>query len=136
MSRRKGILLGTVTIGLLVALVLVTCRIRTIPPAIELSTIALATVQLGPMPFVTASANDVQESALVLFVKRPFHINADSAGDVFVYRRGENRLVKFGVRFGRVCGDEIEIRSGLKAGDQVVISDLSAWDQFDDLRVR
>jgi HlyD family secretion protein len=30
----------------------------------------------------------------------------------------------------------IEVKSGLTAGDQVVLSDMSAWDAFDRVRLR
>ena len=40
------------------------------------------------------------------------------------------------VRVGRSSVNRIEILSGLNAGDQVVLSDMSAWDQFERIRLR
>ena len=40
------------------------------------------------------------------------------------------------VQLGRSSVNTIEIISGLSEGDQVVLSDMSAWDQFDRIRLR
>jgi HlyD family secretion protein len=40
------------------------------------------------------------------------------------------------VKFGRSSVNTIEILDGLKAGDRVILSDMSAWDGRDRLRIR
>ena len=40
------------------------------------------------------------------------------------------------VKVGRTSVNTIEIISGLAEGDQVVLSDMSAWDQFERIRLR
>lgn len=40
------------------------------------------------------------------------------------------------VRVGRSSVNTIEILSGLNEGDQVVVSDMSAWDAVDRVRLR
>jgi len=37
---------------------------------------------------------------------------------------------------GRSSVDRIEIREGLQQGDQVILSDMSAYDQFDRVKVK
>jgi HlyD family secretion protein len=39
------------------------------------------------------------------------------------------------VALGRASINLIEIRSGLEPGDLVVLSDTSAWDQYDEIRL-
>ena len=39
------------------------------------------------------------------------------------------------VRVGKVSVSTIEIRSGLGEGDKVVLSDMSAWDAYDRIRL-
>ena len=46
---------------------------------------------------------------------------------------GEARRVT--VKFGRAAMKDIEIASGLKEGDQIVLSDMSRWDGHDRLRI-
>ena len=40
------------------------------------------------------------------------------------------------VKLGRTSVNEVEIVSGLDAGDQVILSDMSAWDNFDRIRLK
>jgi hypothetical protein len=40
------------------------------------------------------------------------------------------------VQLGRSSVNTIEVVDGLAEGDQVVLSDMSAWDQFDRIRMR
>jgi hypothetical protein len=40
------------------------------------------------------------------------------------------------VKLGRVSVNEVEIVSGLNAGDQVILSDMSNWDAFDRVRLQ
>jgi HlyD family secretion protein len=39
------------------------------------------------------------------------------------------------VRIGRASADSVEVLGGLAAGDQVILSDMSAWERFDTLRL-
>jgi HlyD family secretion protein len=45
-------------------------------------------------------------------------------------------LVRRPVTFGHAAGTLIEVVSGVAPGDRVVVSDMSAWDAFDRLRLR
>ena len=40
------------------------------------------------------------------------------------------------VKFGRSSVNAIEVLSGLNEGDRVVLSDMSAWDAYDRVRLR
>jgi HlyD family secretion protein len=40
------------------------------------------------------------------------------------------------VKLGKSSVNTIEIASGLNVGDQVVLSDMSAWDAFERVRLR
>jgi hypothetical protein len=40
------------------------------------------------------------------------------------------------VKLGRTSVDTIEIISGLREGDQVILSDTSAWDNYNTVRLR
>jgi HlyD family secretion protein len=69
----------------------------------------------------------------VLHMARPVIGEAHATVSLFVVSGGEARRVT--VRFGRAGVKDIEIASGLGAGDQVVLSDMSKWDGVDRLRV-
>jgi hypothetical protein len=40
------------------------------------------------------------------------------------------------VTLGRVSVTAVEIRTGLMPGDQVILSDMSAWDAVDRVRIK
>lgn len=69
----------------------------------------------------------------VLYVARPAIGEAHATTSLFVIRDGEARRTP--VKFGRASLKEIEIASGLVAGDRVVLSDMSKWDGHDRLRI-
>ena len=39
------------------------------------------------------------------------------------------------MKLGRSSVKNVEIRGGLKEGDQVILSDMSQWDQVDRVRI-
>lgn len=69
----------------------------------------------------------------VLYVARPAIGEAHMTTSVFKIEGGEARRVT--VKFGRAALKDIEVASGLRAGDQVVLSDISRWDGIDRLRI-
>jgi multidrug efflux pump subunit AcrA (membrane-fusion protein) len=78
---------------------------------------------------------DLARTGDVLHVARPAIGEAHQTASLFVLTAGgEARRVA--VKFGRAAQKEIEIASGLAAGDQVVLSDMSRWDGTDRLRIQ
>jgi multidrug efflux pump subunit AcrA (membrane-fusion protein) len=70
----------------------------------------------------------------VLHVARPAIGEAHQTAALFVITRdGDAHRVP--VTFGRAAQKDIEIASGLRAGDQVVLSDMARWDGVDRLRI-
>ena len=71
----------------------------------------------------------------VLFVGRPAFGQEQSTVGLFkLDATGEASRAQ--VQLGRSSVNTIEVLGGLKEGDQVVLSDMSAWDQFDRIRLR
>lgn len=69
----------------------------------------------------------------VLHVSRPAIGEAHATAAVFKLVGGEAQRVT--VRFGRAALKDIEIASGLKEGDRIVLSDMSRWDGHERLRI-
>ncbi len=69
----------------------------------------------------------------VLFVARPAIGEAHMTTSVFRLSGDEAKRVT--VKFGRAALKDIEIASGLDAGDQIILSDISRWDGIDRLRI-
>ena len=76
----------------------------------------------------------VARIADVLHVARPAVGEARSLGTLFKLT-GDGTAVRVKVQYGRAAVKDIEIVSGLVAGDRVVLSDMSRWDGHDRLRV-
>jgi HlyD family secretion protein len=71
----------------------------------------------------------------VLFVGRPAFGQEQSTVGLFkLDATGEASRAQ--VQLGRSSVNTIEVISGLAEGDQVVLSDMSAWDQFERIRLR
>jgi HlyD family secretion protein len=77
---------------------------------------------------------EIERLADVLHVGRPAFGQPDS--DVRLFRvDAEGVAERVAVRLGRSSVNRIEIRQGLAAGDRVVLSDTSAYDQNDRIRL-
>jgi HlyD family secretion protein len=72
----------------------------------------------------------------VLYVGRPPVSQELSAASVFRLTADRHRAERIQVRFGKASVNAIEVRSGLRQGDEVILSDMSGWDDFDVVRLR
>jgi len=72
----------------------------------------------------------------VLFVGRPVHGQSDSTVGIFKLDEDGTDATRVNVKLGRSSVNTIEIVSGLKVGDKVILSDMSAWDSFDRIRLK
>jgi HlyD family secretion protein len=71
----------------------------------------------------------------VLFVGRPAFGQEQSTVGLFKLN-AEGEATRAQVQLGRSSVNTIEVLSGLAEGEQVVLSDMSAWDQFERIRLR
>ena len=71
----------------------------------------------------------------VLYVQRPVYGQANSLVGLFKLTPDGKEAIRVPVRIGRVSVQTVEIVEGLAVGDRVVLSDMSAWDGHDRLRL-
>jgi HlyD family secretion protein len=77
---------------------------------------------------------DIERLADVLYVGRPAYGQAESTVGIFrLMPNGEANRVQ--VKLGRSSVNQIEIVEGLRETDQVILSDMSAWDSYDRVRL-
>ena len=62
-----------------------------------------------------------------LSVPRPANVHANSTAAVFVLAPGASRALRQSVHFGLGSVDRIQVRSGLAPGEQLILSDTSAY---------
>jgi HlyD family secretion protein len=72
----------------------------------------------------------------VLFVGRPVHGQSDSTVGLFKLTEDGSEATRVNVKLGRSSVNTIEILDGLRVGDKVILSDMSAWDNFDRIRLK
>jgi len=77
---------------------------------------------------------DIERIPSVLYVGRPAFGQSDATVGIFkLSANGEASRIQ--VKLGRTSVNTIEVVDGLREGDQVVLSDMSAWDSYDRVRV-
>jgi HlyD family secretion protein len=72
----------------------------------------------------------------VLYVGRPAFGQEQSTVGLFKVDNVTGEATRAQVQLGRSSVNTIEVLGGLAEGQQVVLSDMSAWDQFDRIRLR
>jgi HlyD family secretion protein len=72
----------------------------------------------------------------VLYVGRPAFGQENSAVGLFRLDGSTGEAQRLQVQLGRSSVNTIEIKGGAQEGDQLVLSDMSAWDAFDRVRLR
>jgi HlyD family secretion protein len=72
----------------------------------------------------------------VLYVGRPAFGQEQSTVGLFKLDAATGEASRIQVQLGRSSVNTIEVMGGLAEGDSVVLSDMSAWDQFDRIRLR
>jgi multidrug efflux pump subunit AcrA (membrane-fusion protein) len=78
----------------------------------------------------------VDRLANVLFMGRPTIGNANSTIGIFRLEPDGRTAIRVTVQLGAASVNEVEIRSGLREGDVVILGDMSQWDSFDRIRLR
>ena len=92
---------------------------------------------LGARPDLSVDGTiELENLKDVLYVGRPVHGQSDSTIGLFKIDADGSEAQRVNVKLGRASVNTIEIVSGLKVGDKVILSDMSAWDNFDRIRLK
>jgi HlyD family secretion protein len=116
-------------------------RVVRIAPAAQNGTVEVEVSLPGTLP-AGARADlsvdgtiEVERLENVLYVGRPAFAQNNLTVGVFKLDPKSNTASRVPVTFGRASVTTIEIRQGLSAGDHVIISDMSAWDNVNKVRI-
>lgn len=117
-------------------------RVSRIDPAAREGTFTVDAALIGPLP---ASARpdlsvdgtiELERLDNVLHVGRPAFGQGHSTVSMFRLNPDGQEAARTPVVLGRYSVNTIEIVSGLREGDQVILSDTSAWDNYNVIRLR
>jgi HlyD family secretion protein len=116
-------------------------RVARIDPASQNGTVTVdvaldGALPKGARPDLTVDGTiELERLDDVLFVGRPAQAPPEGQVGLFRLEEGGHGAQRVKVTLGRSSVSTIEVREGLKVGDQVILSDTSAWDAFDRIRL-
>jgi len=117
-------------------------KVSRIDPAAREGTFVVDALLTGPLP---ASARpdlsvdgeiELERVQNVLYVGRPAFGQPQSTVSMFLLAPDGQEATRTPVVLGRSSVSIVEIVKGLKEGDQVILSDTSAWDNYQRIRLR
>lgn len=78
----------------------------------------------------------IEKLTNVLYVGRPVHGEPNSKISLFKEVDGGREAVQVPVEIGKTSVSTVEVDKGLNVGDVVILSDMSAYDNFDRIRIK
>jgi HlyD family secretion protein len=121
---------------------IVEARVRRIDPSVQQGAVGVEVALLGELPLGARPDLSVEGTIQierledVLYTGRPAYGQANSLVSIWKVVDGGRSAVRVPVRLGRSSVNTIEIVEGLAPGDVVILSDLSAYDAHDRVRLR
>ncbi|HKM89452.1 MAG TPA: efflux RND transporter periplasmic adaptor subunit [Candidatus Acidoferrales bacterium] len=113
-----------------------------IDPSVVNGTVTVDVLFKGPLPdgaradLTVDGTIELERMADVIYVGRPAFGQEESTVGLFKLVDNGQDATRVQVKLGKSSVNTIEIRGGLKPGDQVILSDMSAWDKYDTIRLR
>jgi HlyD family secretion protein len=117
-------------------------RVSRIDPSAQNGTVTVDVALEGELPrgarpdLSVDGTIELERLENVLFVGRPAFGQEQSTVGLFRLDPESGEATRAQVQLGRSSVNTIEVLNGLGEGDQVVLSDMSAWDQFERIRLR
>lgn len=115
-------------------------QVLRIDPAVQNGTVQVDVELTGALPagarpdLSVDGTIEIERLADVLHVGRPAF--GQPGGQTTLFRlNGDGSALRVPVRLGRASVNLVEVEQGLAEGDVVILSDTSAWDQHDRIRV-
>jgi HlyD family secretion protein len=117
-------------------------RVIRIDPSAQQGTVTVDVELIGELPrgarpdLSVDGTIELERLTNVLYVGRPAFGQEQSTVGLFKLDTTTGEASISQVQLGRSAVNTIEVLGGLAEGDQVILSDMSAWDQFDRIRLR
>ena len=112
-----------------------------VDPAVQQGTVQVDVALIGPLPkgarpdLSVDGTVELERLVDILYVGRPAYGQAESTIGLFRILEDGKTAVRVQVQLGRSSVSTIEIVHGLNENDQVILSDTSAWDSYDRIRL-
>jgi len=116
-------------------------EVSRVDPAVQNGTVTVDVKLTGDLPkgarpdLSVDGTIDLEKLQDVLYVGRPAFGQENSTISMFKLDPSGNGATRVQVKTGRASVNQIQIESGLKEGDTVILSDMSRWDNTDRVRL-
>ena len=116
-------------------------HVKRVDPAVEQGTVTVDVafdeeLPKGARPDLSVDGTiELERLDNVVFVGRPAFGQENNTVGMFKLVPGSSEAVRTPVKLGKSSVNTIEILSGLNPGDQVILSDTSAWDSHERIRL-
>jgi HlyD family secretion protein len=116
-------------------------HVMRVDPAVQNGTVTVDVKLDGPLPkgarpdLSVEGTIELENLADVVYVGRPAFGQPNSTVGIFKLDEDGKSASRVQVKLGRASVNSVEILSGLQPGDKVVLSDMSAWDAFNRIRL-
>jgi len=117
-------------------------QVSRIDPSVQNGTVTVDVLFTEPLPngarpdLSVDGTIELENLKDVLYVGRPVHGQSDSTIGLFKIVEDGSEGLRVSFKLGKSSVNAVEILQGLKVGDKVILSDMSAWDAFDRVRLR
>ena len=117
-------------------------RVSRVDPAVQNGTVTVDVALEGALPkgarpdLTVDGTIELERLANVLYLGRPAQGQPETTVGLFRVVAGTNEAQRVKVELGRASVSTIEVRAGLAEGDKVILSDMSAWDAHERVRIK
>jgi len=117
-------------------------HVTRVDPAVEQGTVTVdvafdEALPSGARPDLSVDGTiELERLNDVVYVGRPAFGQENNTIGIFKLASGTSEAVRTPVKVGKSSVNTIEILSGLQPGDQVILSDTSAWDSNERIRLK
>jgi HlyD family secretion protein len=117
-------------------------RVSRIDPAVQDGSVTVDVALEGELPkgarpdLTVDGVIEIERIPDVLHIDRPAYGQAGGTIGMFKVDEGGRTAARTDVRLGRSSVNTVEVLSGLREGDVVILSDMTAWDRAQKVRLR
>jgi HlyD family secretion protein len=121
---------------------IVTGKVSRIDPSVQSGTVSVDVSIDGPLPngarpdLSVDGTIEIENMRNILYVGRPAFGQPETTVGLFKLNEDGSEATRAPVKLGRFSVSSVEVRQGLREGDRVILSDTSAWGNYERIRLK